>query len=236
MRFKPRYKSCFWAKVDIWGGLLRKRNSFLRSKWDRMLGTLYSRKRRRYQRLCKNYRLIKPSSRANQPYKFPRWAFRNSLANRLCLRRFYGDLGYKQFKRLCRVTPRDTLIQTLESRLDINLYRLGFFSSIFESRQMITHGKVFVNGNKVNFDHYLLQLGDLIEFDKASHAVLRLNLVTRRRNAKVVDRLALSPTPRWIQTDYPSLSFIVVDKIHLAFFFPFRVEFDEVQSSLKYRH
>ena len=145
MRFKPRYKSCFWTKTDIWGNLLKKKG-FFKPKWERLLGSLISKKRRRYQKLCKNYSLLKPSSRPNQPYKYPRWNFRNSLSNRLYLRRFYGDLSCSAFNKIIHRTKNvNNFVQVLESRLDITLYRLGFFSSIFESRQAILHGKVLIN-------------------------------------------------------------------------------------------
>nr|YP_009672629.1 ribosomal protein S4 [Dictyopteris divaricata]QDB64114.1 ribosomal protein S4 [Dictyopteris divaricata] len=236
MKFKARYKSCLWSKTDIWGGLLKRRNSFLRVKWDRIIGTLISKKRRRHQRLCKDYRLVKPSSRPNQPYKFPRWAFRNSLSNRLCLRRFYGDLSSKTVQRLCRIKKNKKFIRSLESRLDINLYRLGFLGSVYESKQAILHGKVLVNGRKITFDQFLLQSGDIVEFSSNFRSSIRSGILSRRCGINYVDRLRVHPTPDWLHTDYCSLSFIFVGDITFSMFYPFRVEFDEIRCSSRYKY
>ena len=236
MRFKPKYKSCFWTKTDIWGNLLKKRG-FLKPKWERLLGSLISKKRRRYQKLCKNYSLLKPSSRPNQPYKYPRWDFRNSLSNRLSLRRFYGDLSYTFFKKIAyRTKTINNFVQILESRLDITLYRLGFFSSIFESRQAVLHGKVLVNGKKIIFDHFLLKFGDIVEFCPSYRVILQNNILLRRKNIEYLFRLKVHPTPMWIQTDYSNLSFIVIGKINLTIFYPFYLELDEILCSSKYRY
>lgn len=237
MKFKSTYKSCFWSKTDIWGCLLQKKKSFMRAKWDRLLGILGSRKRRRYQKLCKNYNFLKPTSRPNQPYKFPKWYFRNSLSNSVCIRRFYGDLRLKILKSLCyRTKTVNVLMSRLESRLDINLFRLGFFSSIFESKQAVLHGKVLVNGGKITFDHYILKSGDIIEFCPKFRAELKSRMISRRKNKNYSDRLKLKPTPSWIHTDYSNLSFILLCENNTSLFYPFRVDFDEVLNSSKYRY
>ncbi len=216
---------------------LKKKNTFLRLKWDRILGILSSKKRRRYQKLCKNYDLLQPPSRPNQPYKFPKWYFKNSLSNNICIRRFYGDLRFKFFKSMCVKTKTVRgLMNCLESRLDINLFRLGFFSSIFESKQAILHGKVLVNGVKVTYDHYLLQPGDIIEFCPKFRPSLKARMVARRKNINYSDKLKLRPTPAWIHTDYSNLSFILFCNTDSSVFYPFRVDFDGVLNSSKYSY
>lgn len=234
MRFKSRFKSCLWTKTDLWGNLVKKRSVLLKIKWDRLISILQGKKRRRYQKLCKNYNYTTPYTRPNQPYKFPRWDFRNSLSNKLCIRRFYGDLSVKYLKRICRVKNSKYLIKSLENRLDINLYRLGFFNSIFESRQAILHNKVLVNGKRINFDHFLLKPGDLIEFCPFYRKILRADILARRNNINYLDRFKLKPTPSWIHTDYCSLSFIVHGKTNLSLFYPFRVRLDDVVSAINY--
>nr|YP_011008390.1 ribosomal protein S4 [Syringoderma abyssicola]WBP70361.1 ribosomal protein S4 [Syringoderma abyssicola] len=198
------------------------------------MGILGSRKWRRYQRLCKDYSLIKPPTRPNQPYKYPRWAFRHSLGNRVCIRRFYGDLGHKGFRKVCRVKSSKNLVQVLESRLDINLYRLGFFSSIFFSRQAILHGKVLVNSKKITHSHFLLEPGDVVEFCPSFRPLIRSQLMVSRKERDYQNRLKVKPTPGWIHTDYSSLSFIMYERVNLAIFYPFRANLDEVIWFSKY--
>lgn len=237
MKFKSIYRSCFWCKTDIGGELLKKKKSFLRIKWDKLLGILSSRKRRRHQRLCRNHNLLRPTSRANLPYKFPRWAFKNSLSNRICIKRFYGDFKNRTFKRMCKkVTGVNELIRLLEARLDINLYRLGFFPSIYESQQAILHGKILVNGSLRTLDHLCLKSGDLVEFCPKYRGGLKSRVLSRRKGVDYLDRLKLKPTPNWIQTDYSSLSFVFCGKVDASVFYPFRAELDEILNSVKYRY
>nr|YP_011008076.1 ribosomal protein S4 [Dictyotopsis propagulifera]WBP69942.1 ribosomal protein S4 [Dictyotopsis propagulifera] len=232
MKFKSVYKSCFWAKTDIWGNLLDKK--FLKVKWAKILKILANKKKKRYQKFCKNHNLLKPIMRSNHIYKYPYWFFKNSLLNKTCIRRFYGDINSKIFKNLCFNKTPKSLIQLLESRLDINLYRLGFFKSIFKSQQAILHGKVFVNKKLVTFDHFLLKPGDLVEFCPKFRTSVQKDILIRRSCMFYSNRLKLKPTPWYIHTDYSSLSFIVSGKVNLLLFYPFKIEFDEVLNSSKY--
>ncbi|MDD0853567.1 30S ribosomal protein S4 [Halobacteriovorax sp. GB3] len=56
----------------------------------------------------------------------------------------------------------DTLIITLESRLNNVLFRLNWAPSVPAASQMIAHGQVLVNGKKVDKSSYLVQVGDVI--------------------------------------------------------------------------
>jgi ribosomal protein S4 len=65
------------------------------------------------------------------------------------------------------------LFSIFESRLDIILFRLNFVSSLFEAKQLISHGKVVIN-SKVNHNFsYLVKKGDIISFKKSSHVILK---------------------------------------------------------------
>jgi small subunit ribosomal protein S4 len=50
----------------------------------------------------------------------------------------------------------------LESRLDNLVYRLGFAHSRAGARQLVNHGHVTVNGQKVDIPSYLVKPGDVI--------------------------------------------------------------------------
>ncbi len=83
------------------------------------------------------------------------------------LRAYYGVLE-KQFVNLFKEAKKSkeqtgpALVQFLERRLDNLVYRMGFASSIRQARQMVTHGHVTVNGNKVNIPSYRCNAGDEI--------------------------------------------------------------------------
>ena len=75
----------------------------------------------------------------------------------------------KQFSRYYNEAARrkgvtgTILLQLLESRLDNVLFRAGFGITRKQSRQIVNHGHVLVNGKKVNIPSYLLKSGSVIE-------------------------------------------------------------------------
>nr|YP_009327101.1 ribosomal protein S4 [Pleurocladia lacustris]ANS57813.1 ribosomal protein S4 [Pleurocladia lacustris]ANS57855.1 ribosomal protein S4 [Pleurocladia lacustris] len=262
MRFKKRYKSCLWSRTNIWGNLLSKEKTFLRPKWDTIISILRSQRRRhrplgkpkRYRHpICHDYKYLSPRLRSNQVFKYNRRGYRNTLSLLFCIRRFYGDLSHKSFKKFCRPffkfkDPSLKLLGALEGRLDMCLYRLGFFHSIYYSGQAILHNKVLVNGKKIGYGGFVLQKGDYVEFCPTQREAIRARLVARykrfrskraRRDRKRLSHghklmLHLPPTPKYIQTDYSNLSFIVSSEVYVPVVFPFRANIDEAVWASKY--
>jgi small subunit ribosomal protein S4 len=69
----------------------------------------------------------------------------------------------------------ETLITTLERRLNNVVFRLNFAPSIASASQIVRHGHVFVNGKKVSVSGYLIEKGDVITLtEKAYSSVLFL--------------------------------------------------------------
>lgn len=79
----------------------------------------------------------------------------------------------KQFKKFFENAKKATgntgvrFLQLLELRLDNVIYRLGLAKTRNQARQFITHGKVSVNGKKLNVPSHLLRVGDEIELKKS---------------------------------------------------------------------
>ena len=75
-------------------------------------------------------------------------------------------------------------LRLLESRLDNLVYRTGFASTRRGARQLVNHGHVTVNGNKVDIPSYRVKIGDVISLkdkDKELKVVLEsLSKVTKR--------------------------------------------------------
>lgn len=98
----------------------------------------------------------------------------NNYLNLLKLRRFYGNIRERQFKRNFKnllLTPQvinRVFAYFLESRLDVVLYRSNFFSSIFAAKQFINHKKVFVNGMLVNKPGYRLKIDDVVHIKNSA--------------------------------------------------------------------
>lgn len=92
------------------------------------------------------------------------------------LRAYYGVME-KQFIKYVRMAKKSqdqtghALVKILESRLDNLVLRMGFASSIRQSRQMVVHGHILVNGKKLNIPSYLCEVGDTISLKEKSKSV-----------------------------------------------------------------
>ena len=87
------------------------------------------------------------------------------------------------------------LLQLLESRLDNILFRAGFGVTRKQSRQVVTHGHVLVNGRKVDIPSYLVKAGDVITIKSKSSEFLKT----------VMSAIDLSGVPSWLTVDKDEL-------------------------------
>jgi len=65
----------------------------------------------------------------------------------------------------------DNLLQILESRLDVAVLRAGFATTIYASKQLVSHGHVQVNDKKVNFPGFRVTDGMQISIKEKSRSV-----------------------------------------------------------------
>ena len=114
-------------------------------------------------------RAVKGTSRADKklsPYGV-------QLLEKQRLRAYYGVLE-KQFANYVKKAEKSkestgtALIQALECRLDNLVYRLGFATSTAAARQMVVHGHILVNGQKVDIPSYNVSVGDVISLKEKS--------------------------------------------------------------------
>jgi len=95
------------------------------------------------------------------------------------VRRFYGVLE-KQFRNYYKKAERqrgatgENLLRLLESRLDNVVYRMGFGATRAESRQLVSHKAILVNGRKVNIPSYQVAPEDVVSVSEKSRAQLRI--------------------------------------------------------------
>lgn len=95
--------------------------------------------------------------------------FGTQLMAKQKLKGYYGNISEKQFRKLYDEAVRrrgdtsENLIELLERRLDAVVYRMKFAVSPFQSRQIINHGHIMVNGKRVNIPSYQVKDGDLIQ-------------------------------------------------------------------------
>ena len=83
------------------------------------------------------------------------------------VRRIYGVLE-KQFRNYYKKADRqkgatgENLLKLLESRLDNVVYRMGFGSTRAESRQLVSHKAITVNGSIVNIASFQVRPEDVV--------------------------------------------------------------------------
>ena len=112
------------------------------------------------------------------------------------VRRIYGILE-KQFRGYYKEAARrkgatgENLLKLLEARLDNVVYRMGFGSTRAESRQLVSHKAISVNGKTVNVASFQVAAGDVVAVREKAKKQLRvqnaLNLAGQRSNVEWVD-------------------------------------------------
>ncbi|GAB2190886.1 30S ribosomal protein S4 [Sessilibacter sp. MAH1] len=112
------------------------------------------------------------------------------------VRRIYGLLE-KQFRSYYKEAARikgatgENLLQLLECRLDNVVYRMGFGSTRAESRQLISHKSILVNGQVINIPSFQISVGDVVSVRERAKNQLRINnaleLSSQRSDVEWVD-------------------------------------------------
>lgn len=120
------------------------------------------------------------------------------LAEKQKVRRTYG-LMEKQFRRTYERAVRKQgvtgtiLLQLLECRLDNILYRSGLATTRPQARQLIAHGHVQVNGQKVDIASYQMKPGEILTVREKSRAFLKQLQESNPHHTAVV--------PHWLEVD-----------------------------------
>lgn len=118
------------------------------------------------------------------------------------LRRIYGILE-RQFENYYKEAARhkgstgEDLLKMLESRLDNVVYRMGFGISRSESRQLVRHNAVRVNGRRVNIPSYQVRPNDLIEISTSAQEQLRIKAALEAAGQRGI--------PEWLDVDVKAM-------------------------------
>lgn len=109
------------------------------------------------------------------------------------LKGYYGNIGERQFSRYFEEAVRrkgdtaENLIGILERRLDAVIYRMKFAPTVFSARQVVNHGHILVNGQRVNIPSYLVKDGDVIEVRQRSKQIALILGATQSNERDVPD-------------------------------------------------
>jgi len=118
------------------------------------------------------------------------------------VRRIYGVLeaqfrgAYEKAAHAKGITG-ENLMSGLERRLDSVIYRMGFGTSRAQSRQIVHHGHIEVNGRKCDVPSAQVKIGDIVAVRESS-----------RKNPTILaarDATAHAPAPNWIDVDREGL-------------------------------
>ncbi len=126
------------------------------------------------------------------------------------VKHYYGVLE-RQFRRYFSRAERskgntgDNLLALLERRLDNVVHRLGFGMSRNDARQVIGHGHITVNGQRVDIPSYLVRPGDVIRVKNRSKSLDLVRGKLSEVGRDVPDYLSLSETdiPEGIVARHP---------------------------------
>lgn len=151
-------------------------------------------------------RAYPPGQHGHGRIKFSEYALQ--LREKQKLKRLYG-LVEKQFRayferaeRMKGVTGTN-LLSLLERRLDNVAYRVGLGGSRTQSRLVVRHGHVMVNGKRVNIPSFLVKKGDVVAVAEKSQKIT--TLIANLESAK--NREA----PQWIEVDRASFKATIKD-------------------------
>ncbi|MDY4139411.1 MAG: 30S ribosomal protein S4 [Eubacteriales bacterium] len=91
----------------------------------------------------------------------------------------------------------DNMLQLLERRLDNVVYRLGLAKTRRMARQVVVHGHIRVNGQKVDIPSYSVKVGDVITLRPRS---------AESEMFKSLREGTTAVTPKWLTFDAPNLT------------------------------
>jgi small subunit ribosomal protein S4 len=92
----------------------------------------------------------------------------------------------------------ERLLQQLERRLDNVVYRMGLAVARRQSRQLVRHGHIAVNGRKVNIPSYQVNVGDEITVRENSRKLVILEMAK--------DFASHQTAPNWLEINRDAYS------------------------------
>lgn len=114
-------------------------------------------------------KLVPPGEHGQKTKKPSEYAVRLEEKQKL---RFNYGINEKQLLKYVKMAKKaqgptgSVLLQILEMRLDNTIFRLGIAPTIPAARQLVSHGHIKVNNNKLNICSYQCKPGDIIQVNQ----------------------------------------------------------------------
>ncbi len=140
----------------------------------------------------------KSSNRNPNPMRKKQSEYGRQLTEKQKVKFIYGMLE-KQFRHLYEIASKmpgvagENFLQLLESRLDNVVFRLGLANTRRESRQIVNHGHVLVNGKKLDIPSYRVKVGDVI--------TIKEKFATSDRMKAIIEANSSRAVPKWLDMD-----------------------------------
>lgn len=145
----------------------------------------------------------KSSNRNPKPMRKKQSEYGRQLTEKQKVKFIYGMLE-KQFRKYYVIATKmpgvtgENLLTILESRLDNVVFRLGLANTRRESRQMVNHGHILVNGKRLDIPSYRVNVGDVITLKEKTQSSDRMKAVVEANSSRVV--------PKWLDMDKNTLT------------------------------
>lgn len=227
----PLYKQFITLRENVQNR--KKLLKFKRLKWKQLILN--------YEKKLKRYKKFKPQDHnkylvSKYPSKSTSYKkrYRNTLQSNKRFRLFYGGLPKRYLKKLLLFLSHKNknltmlLLETLERRLDVVLYRAKFGHSIQSARQLIAHGKILVNQKVAKSKSTFLKTGDFISVkNDISRLVVESNI--KQANTWPIP-------PKHLQINYKTMQIIFGkhENINLSQYFPFSLNLEQIVNNKQF--
>jgi len=140
----------------------------------------------------------KSSNRNPNPMRRKQSEYGRQLTEKQKVKFIYGMLE-KQFRKYYDMANKmpgvtgENMLSLLESRLDNVVFRLGLANTRRESRQLVNHGHILVNGKRLDIPSYRVKVGDVITLKEKTLSSDRMKSVIEANSSRVV--------PKWLDMD-----------------------------------
>jgi small subunit ribosomal protein S4 len=169
---------------------------------------------------------VQPGGRRRMPQR-RQSEYGRQLREKQKLKRFFGMLE-KQFRNTFADAQRSTdptgeaLLKLLESRLDNVVYRLGFTPTSPMARQLVNHGHVLVNDQRVTIPSYRVKPGDSIKLRPKAQEIPAVIEALEESNNRIpswLSREGSGPAGRMVSAPNPEEFTIPVDVDQIIAFY-----------------
>lgn len=212
---------------------------FKRKKWQPLINYYTKRLRKYFKFKLKDQTKYKVSRYASRGKSYKK-RVRNNFTLVKRFRLYYGGLSRKELRKnmdyiLSKKNKNFNHINTFfieifEKRLDTVLFRARFSKSIRDSKQLVSHGKIFVNKRIVKSSSYKLKEGDIISVNDKCFKLIERNLKYYIKNKLMYQATIWPIPPKHIIVNYNTLEifFTKIQPTNFASDFHFNLNVEKI--------